>query len=90
MAGALVPINAFVKTMLDYRVEAMKAVSLKPETARTIAGNVGGAVFDSLAIPDLTAAVKDPDSRDSSRHGLGSGEARSRDGGRARQDRCRA
>ena len=59
VAGALVPINAFVKTMLDYRLEAMKAEALKPETAREIAGAAGGAaVFDSIAIADLTAAVK--------------------------------
>ncbi|QRE75740.1 hypothetical protein [Methylobacterium aquaticum] len=59
VAGALVPINAFVKTMLDYRIEAMKAEALKPETAREIAGATGGAaVFDSIAIADLTTAIK--------------------------------
>jgi ATP-dependent protease ClpP protease subunit len=58
VAGALVPINAFVKTMLDYRLEAMKAEHLKPETARDIVSTAGGAVFDSMAISDLTAAVK--------------------------------
>ncbi len=58
VAGALVPINAFVKTMLDYRLEAMKAEALKPDTAREIATATGGAVFDSMAIADLTTAIK--------------------------------
>lgn len=58
VAGALVPLNGFIKTLLDYRLEAKKAEALKPETARDIAACSGGAVFDSLAIADLTAAVK--------------------------------
>jgi len=59
VAGALVPINAFVKTMLDYRLEAMKAEALKPETAREVACVAGGsAVFDSIAVADLTTAIK--------------------------------
>ncbi|KMO34764.1 hypothetical protein VQ02_18575 [Methylobacterium variabile] len=58
VGAALVPINAFVKTMLDYRLEAMKAEHLKPETAREIATTAGSAVFDSIAIADLTTAIK--------------------------------
>lgn len=58
VAGALVPLKGFVKTLLDYCIEARKAEALKPETARDIATCSGGAVFDSLAIADLTAAVK--------------------------------
>ncbi|OAS18934.1 hypothetical protein [Methylobacterium platani] len=58
VAGALVPLNGFVKTLLDYRLEAKKAEALQPQTARDIATTAGGAVFDSMAIADLTAAVK--------------------------------
>ncbi|MET7247938.1 hypothetical protein ABZT49_31760 [Methylobacterium sp. EM32] len=58
VGAALVPINSFVKTMLDYRLEAMKAEHLKPETAREIATTAGSAVFDSMAISDFTTAIK--------------------------------
>ncbi|ACL57404.1 hypothetical protein [Methylobacterium nodulans] len=59
LAGALVPLNGFVKTLLDYRLEAKKAEALKPETARDIATTAGPAVFDAIAVADLTDAVKE-------------------------------
>ncbi|AWN55077.1 hypothetical protein [Methylobacterium sp. 17Sr1-1] len=58
VAGALVPLNSFIKTMLDYRIEAKKAEALQPQTAREIATTAGSAVFDSIAIADLTTAIK--------------------------------
>lgn len=58
IAAVLVPLNGFVKTLLDYRTEARKAAALKPEVARDVAGCASGAVFDSMAISDLTAAIK--------------------------------
>lgn len=59
IAAVLVPLNGFVKTLLDYRAEARKAESLKPEVARDVAATAGGAVYDSMAMADLTAAVKE-------------------------------
>ncbi len=58
VAGALVPLNSFIKTMLDYRIEAKKAEAMQPQTAREIATSAGGVVFDSMAISDLTTAIK--------------------------------
>ncbi|ACL58927.1 hypothetical protein [Methylobacterium nodulans] len=58
MAGALVPLNGFIKTLLDYRLEAKKAEALQAETARDVA-TAGPAVFDTIAVADLTDAVKD-------------------------------
>ncbi|WP_238193871.1 hypothetical protein, partial [Methylobacterium frigidaeris] len=51
-------ISGFVKTLPDYRLEAKKAEALQPRTARDIAAGCGATVFDSIAIGDLTAAVK--------------------------------
>lgn len=59
VAAVLVPLNGFVKTLLDYRTEALKAEKLKPEVARDVATTAGGAVYDSMATADLTAAIKD-------------------------------
>lgn len=58
LAAVLVPLNGFVKTLLDYRSETRKAEALKPETARDVAAGCGGMVFDSMAISDLTVAIK--------------------------------
>lgn len=59
LAAVLVPFNGFMKTLFEYRIEAKKAEALKSEPAREIAAAAGSAVFDSMAIADLTAAVKD-------------------------------
>ncbi|ACL58427.1 hypothetical protein [Methylobacterium nodulans] len=59
LAGALVPLNGFIKTLLDYRLEAKKAEALQAETARDVASASGPAVLDSIAIADLTDAVKE-------------------------------
>lgn len=59
IAAFLVPFTSFVKTVLDYRQEARKSEPLKSETARDVAQCSGGAVFDSMALSDLAAAVKD-------------------------------
>ncbi|ACL57003.1 hypothetical protein [Methylobacterium nodulans] len=58
VAGALVPLNGFIKTLLDYRLEAKKAEALQAETARDVAA-AGPAVFDAIAVADLTDAVKE-------------------------------
>lgn len=59
IAAVLVPLNGFMKTLLDYRVEARKGGALKPEVAREIASGSGcGQIFDSMALSDLTVAVK--------------------------------
>ncbi|WP_336488264.1 hypothetical protein [Methylobacterium nigriterrae] len=58
VAAVLVPLNGFVKTLLDYRTEAKKAEALKPEVARDVAqACTGAALFDSMALADLTKAV---------------------------------
>lgn len=59
IAGALVPLNGFIKTLLDYRLEARRAEKLQDETARQVAATTGTAVLDSLAMQDLTDAIKD-------------------------------
>ncbi|ACL63158.1 hypothetical protein [Methylobacterium nodulans] len=59
LAGALVPLNGFIKTLLDYRLEAKKAEALQAETARDVASASGPTVLDSIAIADLTDAVKE-------------------------------
>lgn len=59
IAAVLVPLNGFVKTLLDYKAEARKAETLKPEVARDVATIAGAAVFDSMATADLTAAIKE-------------------------------
>lgn len=59
LTALAVPITAFMKTWFEYRIEAKKAEALKPEAAREIAATAGTAVFDSMAISDLTSAVKD-------------------------------
>lgn len=58
-AALLVPLTSFLKTFFDYRIEAQKAEALKPEVARDVAQVAGGALFDSMAVTDLTAAIKD-------------------------------
>lgn len=58
-AAVLVPFNGFMKTLFEYRIEAKKAEALKSEPAREIATTAGSAVFDSMAMSDLTAAIKD-------------------------------
>lgn len=59
IAAVLVPLNGFVKTLLDYKAETRKGESLKPETAREIASSSNcNLLFDSMAIADLTTAVK--------------------------------
>ncbi len=58
-AALLVPLTGFLKTFFDYRIEAQKAEALKPEVARDVAQVAGGALFDSMAVTDLTAAIKD-------------------------------
>lgn len=59
IAALIVPLNGFVKTLLDYRLEARKGEALKPEAAREIASSSNcSQLFDSMAIADLTAAVK--------------------------------
>ncbi|KQP34312.1 hypothetical protein ASF27_01765 [Methylobacterium sp. Leaf102] len=59
IAAVLVPLNGFVKTLLDYKAEANKGEALKPETAREIASSSNcHQLFDSMALADLTAAVK--------------------------------
>ena len=59
LAGALVPLNGFIKTLLDYRLEAKKAEALQAETARDVASASGPTVLDSIANADLTDAVKE-------------------------------
>lgn len=59
LAAFLVPLNGFMKTWFEYRVEAKKAEGLKKEPAREVAATAGGALFDAMAISDLTAAVKE-------------------------------
>lgn len=39
VAAVLVPLNGFVKTLLDYHAEARKGEALKPGTAWEIAGS---------------------------------------------------
>ncbi|MFD6316928.1 hypothetical protein [Methylorubrum thiocyanatum] len=58
-AALLVPLTGFLKTFFDYRIEAQKAEALKPEVARDVAQVAGTALFDSMAVADLTAAIKD-------------------------------
>lgn len=58
-AALLVPLTSFLKTFFDYRIETQKAEALKPEVARDVAQVAGGALFDSMAVSDLTAAIKD-------------------------------
>lgn len=58
-AALLVPLTSFLKTFFDYRIETQKAEALKPEVARDVAQVAGTALFDSMAVADLTAAIKD-------------------------------
>ena len=60
LAVVLVPLTGFMKEWWSYRkdVKAADAI-LKPATAREVAAAPGAAVFDSIAIADLTAAIKD-------------------------------
>lgn len=58
-AALLVPLTSFLKTFFDYRIETQKAEALKPEVARDVAQVAGTALFDSMAVSDLTAAIKD-------------------------------
>lgn len=58
-AAVHVPLTGFVKTLLDYRLEARKGGALRDDTAREIASSSNcSQLFDSMAIADLTAAVK--------------------------------
>jgi hypothetical protein len=61
IAAALVPLNGFVKTLLDYRLEAKKAEALKPdsEVVKHIAHYSGPALLEAVLITDLTTAVKE-------------------------------
>lgn len=58
-AALLVPLTGFLKTFFDYRIETQKAEALKPEVARDVAQVAGTALFDSMAVADLTTAIKD-------------------------------
>lgn len=53
------PLTGFLKTFFDYRIETQKAEALKPEVARDVAQAAGTALFDSMAVADLTTAIKD-------------------------------
>ncbi|MBY0297437.1 MAG: hypothetical protein K2X71_15590 [Methylobacterium sp.] len=61
IAAALVPLNGFVKTLLDYRLEAKKAEALKPdgEVIKHFAQSSGPALLEAVLITDLTTAVKE-------------------------------
>lgn len=58
-AALLVPLTSFLKTFFDYRIETQKAEALKPEVARDVAAAPGSGIFDSIAMADLTTAIKD-------------------------------
>lgn len=58
-AALLVPLTGFLKTFFDYRIETQKAEAMKPEVARDVAQGSGAALFDSMAVADLTTAIKD-------------------------------
>jgi hypothetical protein len=58
-AALLVPQTGFLMTFFDYRIETQKAEALKPEVERDVAQVAGTALFDSMAVVDLTAAIKD-------------------------------
>lgn len=58
-AALLVPLTGFLMTFFDYCIGTQKAEALKPEVARDVAQVAGTALFDSMAVVDLTAAIKD-------------------------------
>ncbi|WP_437871400.1 hypothetical protein ACSD7O_24010 [Methylorubrum extorquens] len=58
-AALLVPLTGFLNTFFDYRIEAQKAEALKPEVARDVAQAACTALFDSMAVADLTTAIED-------------------------------
>lgn len=55
----LVPFTGFMKEWFNYAKEVKAAEALKPAVAQQIAAAPGGGVFDSIAMADLTAAIKD-------------------------------
>ncbi|KOX49671.1 hypothetical protein ADL19_20200 [Streptomyces purpurogeneiscleroticus] len=56
-AVVLVPLTEFMKEWWGYRKEVRAAEAMKPDVARDIAVTPGAAVFDSIALADLTKAV---------------------------------
>lgn len=57
VAVVLVPLTGFMKEWWGYRKEVRAAEAMKPDVARDISAASGGAVFDSIALGDLTKAV---------------------------------
>jgi hypothetical protein len=58
-AALLLLLTGFLKTFFDYRIETQKAEAMKSEVARDVAQGSGAKLFDSMAVADLTTAIKD-------------------------------
>lgn len=59
LGAFLVPFTGFMKEWFNYAKEVRAAEALKPAVAQQVAAASGGGVFDSIAMADLTAAIKD-------------------------------
>jgi hypothetical protein len=59
LGAFLVPFTGFMKEWWGYAKEVKAAEALKPSVAQQVAVTPGGGVFDSIAMADLTAAIKD-------------------------------
>lgn len=59
LGAFLVPFTGFMKEWWSYSKEVKAAEALKPAVAHQVAAAPGGGVFDSIAMADLTAAIKD-------------------------------